>query len=171
MEVPVNFDIGNSSGTEPNTLKNTSEKRPSSNQSTLSYADLNCEQPLAGLGLQQLEKRTELSCKKELERGKRHIAFSACSCRPEPQQQPAVYRVAGAWQAAAVSAPLPFATEENLSKVCNVDGPWSGGGIGQAAAFAVVLVCRHENNWKARTTRTTTTVQGCRSRGAWPTRF
>jgi hypothetical protein len=79
----------------------------------------------------------------------------------------AVYRVAGAWQAAAaVSAPLPFATEENLSKVCNVDGPWSGGGIGQAAAFAVVLVCRHENNWKARTTRTTTTVQGCRSRRA-----
>ena len=77
-----------------------------------------------------------------------------------------LYRVAGAWQAAAaVSAPLPFATEENLSKVCNVDGPWSGGGIGQAAAFAVVLVCRHENNWKARTTRTTTTVQGCRSRG------
>ena len=113
-----------------------------------------------------MEKRTELSCKKELERGKRHIAFSACSCRPEPQQQqPAVYRVAGAWQAAAVSAPLPFATEENLSKVCNVDGPWSGGGIGQAAAFAVVLVCRHENNWKARTTRTTTTVQGCRSLG------
>ena len=86
MEVPVNFDIGNSSGTEPNTSKNNwrSEIRPSSNQSTLSYADLNCEQPLAGLGLQQLEKRTELSCKKELERGKRHIAFSACSCRPEP---------------------------------------------------------------------------------------
>ena len=45
------------------------------------------------------------------------------------QTRASFYRVAGAWQASAAlaaSAPLLFATEENLSKVCNVDGPWSG---------------------------------------------
>ena len=164
MEVPVNFDIGNSSATEPNTLKNTAEKRPSSNQSTLSYADLNCEQPLAGLGLQQLEKRTELSCKKELERGKRHIAFSACSCRPEPHSTELLEPGSRRRRRCRRHCRLP------QKRICQKFVTSTA--LGPAAAFAVVLVCRHENNWKARTTRTTTTVQGCRSPWgeAWPTK-